>query len=229
VQGYTGRIGIVTAFREQAKRLTDRLTEALPPELIARGQLGAFTAHQFQGDARDLILLSLCLGPDMPPGSRAFLTESGNLINVAVSRARAVCHVFGNRDASLQSEIPHIVKLAQVPERTKNNPPGTSAFESPWERTLHDALRARGVEPIPQFPLAGRRLDLAVIRGARKIDVEVDGDRYHRDPSGRRQSSDLWRDHQIRSPGWQVKRFWVYQLREDLDGCVDDVIATADQ
>jgi very-short-patch-repair endonuclease len=100
-------------------------------------------------------------------------------------------------------------------------------FESPWEEQLFHALKAQGLEPIPQFPLAGRRLDLAVFGNGCKLDVEVDGDRWHRDASGRRKSSDLWRDHQIRSLGWEVKRYWVYQLREDLDGCVDDIIATA--
>ena len=226
-QGYTGSIGVVTAFAEQAKRLTDLLAVRLPSDLVARTGLGAFTAHQFQGDARDLILLSLCLGPDTPPGSRTFLAEGGNLMNVAVSRARAVCHVFGNRDAARQSGIPHLVKLVQASEPRAQDAPAAARFESPWEETLFAALKARGIDPIPQFPLAGRRLDLAVVGPRCKLDVEVDGDRYHRDPSGRRRSSDLWRDHQIRGLGWQVRRYWVYQLREDLDGCVDDIIATA--
>jgi very-short-patch-repair endonuclease len=225
-QGYTGSIGIVTPFAEQARRLTDRLPDCLPSEMITRAGLGAFTAHQFQGDARDLILLSLCLGPDTPAGSRVFLAESGNLMNVAVSRARAVCHVFGNREAARQSGIPHLVKLVQASEPRAAVDPTRAWFESPWEETLFDALKARGVDPIPQFPLAGRRLDLAVLGPRGKLDVEVDGDRYHRDASGRRNSSDLWRDHQVRGLGWQVKRYWVYQLREDLNGCVDDIIAT---
>jgi very-short-patch-repair endonuclease len=228
-QDYRGTIGIVTPFREQAKRITDRMTEKLPPDLIARGQLGAYTAHQFQGDARDLILLSLCLGPDMPPGSRTFLAESGNLMNVAVSRARAVCHVFGNRAAAEASDIPHIVKLTRAVGQAPAEALAIARFESPWEERLYHALQERGIEPIPQFPLAGRRLDLAVLRNGCKIDVEVDGDRWHRDPSGRRKSGDLWRDHQIRSLGWMVKRYWVYQLREDLDGCVDDIIVSSNR
>jgi len=227
-QDYRGAVGIVTPFREQAKRINDRITDELLPDLIARGQLGAFTAHQFQGDARDLILLSLCLGPDMPAGSRVFIAESGNLMNVAVSRARAVCHVFGNREAAEASDIPHVVKLTRAVGLKPTDTSQVARFESPWEERLYDALRVRGIEPIPQYPLAGRRLDLAVIRNGRKLDVEIDGDRWHRDPSGRRKSSDLWRDHQIRSLGWLVKRYWVYQLRENLDGCVDDIIASAD-
>lgn len=226
-QEYAGTIGIVTPFSEQAKRITDRLTSALPSDLIVRARLGAFTAHQFQGDARDLILLSLCLGPDMPAGSRAFLSDNGYLINVAVSRARAVCQIFGHRDAAEQSAIPHILKLLRAADSPSPSGDQLDRFESPWEERLYQALKDRGIEPIPQFPVAGRRLDLAIVNDLVKLDVEVDGDRYHRDPSGRRKSSDLWRDHQLRSLGWRVKRYWVYQLRENLDGCVDDIIASA--
>ncbi|SOD93254.1 AAA domain-containing protein [Caenispirillum bisanense] len=226
-QGYQGSIGIVTAFREQAKRITDLIAEAIPAEHVARSRLGAFTAHQFQGDARDLILLSLCLGPGMPQGSRSFLAESANLMNVAVSRARAVCHVFGNLEEARRSGIPHVTKLVAAAEReTSARSEGAPVFESPWEEIVHDALMKRGVATLPQFPIAGRRLDLAIICGTTKVDVEIDGDRYHRDASGRRKSSDLWRDHQLKSLGWRVKRYWVYQLREDLDGCLDDIIAT---
>jgi len=56
------------------------------------------TAHGFQGDERDLILFSLCGGPDMPDGAKTFLRENPNLFNVAVSRARAVLHIVGNRE-----------------------------------------------------------------------------------------------------------------------------------
>jgi very-short-patch-repair endonuclease len=34
---------------------------------------------------------------------------------------------------------------------------------------------------------------------------------------------DIWRDHQLRGLGWEVIRFWVYELREGMDGCVERV------
>lgn len=219
-QGYGGTVGVVTPFREQAKRLTDAITDAIPAETINRANLSAFTAHRFQGDARDVILFSLCLGPGMPEGSKAYLRESGNLLNVAVSRARAVCHVFGDRSFAADCGVPHVVALVRAMDRAGHEGCIQQSFESPWEEKLFIALREAGIEAIPQFPLAGRRLDLAIIQGKRKLDVEVDGDAFHRDVDGLRKSSDIWRDHQIRGLGWEVVRFWVYQLREDMNGCV---------
>lgn len=68
-------------------------------------------------------------------------------------------------------------------------------------------------------------MDLALIRGERRLDIEVDGDWFHRDPDGRRKMADLWRDHQLRALGWTVVRFWGYELRENLDGCVERILA----
>ena len=65
---------------------------------IKRTELLVDTAHGFQGDERDVMFFSLCCGPDMPDGSRGFITKDGNLFNVAVTRARAALRMVGNLD-----------------------------------------------------------------------------------------------------------------------------------
>jgi very-short-patch-repair endonuclease len=222
--GYEGTIGIVTPFAEQQRRINDKIMQRVPPGLREKADLRAATAHRFQGDARDVILVSLCAGEGMPSGSRAFLRDNPHLINVAVSRARAVCHVIGNDAFAAVSGIPHLERLARAAQQAATARTGTP-FESPWEERLYRALAAAGISAMPQYPIAGRRLDLAVIKGTVKLDIEVDGDRYHRDASGLRRVADLWRDRQLTGLGWQVLRFWVYELREDMDGCVGRIRA----
>ena len=227
--GYRGTIGVCTPFRAQATRISDRIAELTSPEFVDRARLVAQTAHGFQGDARDVIFFSLCLGPGSPPGSIAFLREGGNLFNVAVSRAKAVCRVVGNREAARSSGIPHVMRLVTACEVKSRNPGTSPVFESPWEERLYAALKARGIECATQYPIASRRLDLAWFgKGNLKIDIEVDGDRYHRDASGMRKVDDVWRDHQLRSLGWKVIRFWVYELREDMNRCVERVRGVID-
>ena len=225
--GYRGTIGVVTPFRQQMIRIRDILEagDSLTPDFMERVRFLAATAHGFQGDERDLILFSLCVGPDMTEGATIFLRENPNLFNVAVSRARAVLHVVGNRDWALNCGVSFIEKLAR---RTM---PGTAAartnprdpYQSPWEKVLADALTQAGVKVIPQYPIAGRFLDLAVLNPI-KIDVEVDGESVHRTAGGGRKDDDHWRDLQLQSLGWKVCRFWVYELRKDLQRCVQKVI-----
>jgi very-short-patch-repair endonuclease len=125
--------------------------------------------------------------------------------------------VVGNRAACLASGIPHLIALATpAPEPT---PPVAGLFQSPWERTLHDRLRQGGVATISQYPVLGYRLDLGI--PDLQIDIEVDGEQFHRDPvTGRRKAEDLWRDLTLQGAGWHVIRFWVFELRENLDKCM---------
>ena len=226
---FRGTLGIVTPFRQQANRLRDALFESETEfyEALDRAQVHVDTAHGFQGDERDVIVFSLCGGPDMPRGPHSFLRESGNLFNVAVSRARAVLHVVGNRDWARRCGIRHVEQLASLRER-KATPQDRGPWyphESPWEEKLYKALVEAGLEPRPQFPVSSRRLDLALVRQGDeplKIDIEVDGD-CHRNLDGTRKIDDLWRDIQIQGLGWKVMRFWTYQLREDMAGCVNKI------
>lgn len=219
----------MTPFRQQANRLQDAIFQGdIDYELLERAGVHVDTAHGFQGDERDVIILSLCAGPDMPIGSRSFLRETGNLFNVAASRARAVLHIVGNRDWARACGIKHVQNLAAPTKLLRPEPKPSLWYphESPWEKILFDALIKEGLEPKPQFPVLNRRLDLALIERTDetvKIDIEVDGD-CHRNPDGSRKIDDIWRDMQLQAMGWKVMRFWVYQLREDLDGCVKKIM-----
>lgn len=224
-QNYTGTIGVVTPFARQAELIIRTCEDRISPARRENSKLRVATSHAFQGDARDVVLISLCYGNTMPHGAAGFLRESRELINVAVSRARSVCHVFGDRDAALRASIPHLSLLARRIGSPDAERTGDDRFESPWEKRLYDALRARGLNPIPQYPLAGRRLDLGLIKGDRKLDIEVDGDTYHRDPDGFRKVSDLSRDSMVRGLGWVPVRFWVYELKNNMEACVERVIA----
>lgn len=227
---FQGTLGVVTPFRQQANRIQDALYQnGFHFNDLEKVQLHVDTSHGFQGDEKDVMIFSLCAGPNMPAGSRIFLRETSNLFNVAVSRARAVLHVLGNRAWADRCGIPHIQNLAKPARRseTQHDRSQWHPHESPWEEILYKALVAKGVDPIPQYPVSGRRLDMALVGNNephKKIDIEVDGDRYHRNRDGTRKKDDIWRDIQLQGMGWIVMRFWVYQLREDIDGCVDKIV-----
>lgn len=226
---FEGTVGVVTPFVQQKIRLYDALCQEIPLEQRMRTHLLVDTAHGFQGDERDVMVMSLCVGPDMPLGSRGFIRNTANLMNVAVSRARAVLHVVGNKSWVSQSGIPHLEKLTLSRRDTIQKGSGIQSrwhpHESPWEKVLYNALKEKGLEPEPQYHIMGRRLDMALIRDEKKkIDIEVDGDSYHRNPDGTRKRDDVWRDIQLQGADWKVMRFWVYQIRENLDDCVNKIL-----
>ena len=221
--GFDGSVGVVTPFKRQRNRLADLLTQELDDDLRLAWKLKVGTAHAFQGDERDVILVSLCCGPGIRPGTLSFVTRTENLFNVSVTRARAILHVVGNLQWAKEEGPTFIRKLATL--CTTPQPPTHRApqYESIWEQRLDEALHAAGVKTECQYPIAGRRLDLAVLKPGIKLDIEVDGETYHRAPDGGRKPDDLWRDHQLRAIGWAICRFWVYELREDMGACVQKV------
>jgi hypothetical protein len=83
-------VGIVTPFRAQ-KNL---ITALLGPD-TARVRVG--TVHTFQGGECDAIIFSLVATESMTPDGRGFFDRDENLWNVAITRARAMMLVIGDR------------------------------------------------------------------------------------------------------------------------------------
>jgi very-short-patch-repair endonuclease len=91
---------------------------------------------------------------------------------------------------------------------------------SDWELVLFRAMVAAGLKPIPQYSVEQYDLDFALIEDGRKLAVEVDGERYHRSWTGELCLRDQLRNQRLMELGWDVQRFWVYEVRDELPRCV---------
>jgi len=221
-EDFQGTVGVVTPFRAHANRVNDAVHEALAVEVLKRWRFLASTADGFQGDERDVIIFSLVGAEEMPRGSLNFLQSTSHLFNVAVSRARAILKVLGDASWANRCGIPHIQKLFEhctAPEEYEA--PRKDLIGPVWEPRLAEGLRREGLPFYQQYPACGFYLDFALFPGEGvRIDVEVDGETFHRSRGGGRKIEDIQRDIILRMAGWKVLRFWVYQLREDLNGCL---------
>ena len=218
-------LGVVTPFRAQANQITALIGESTASAHLRKLGFMVDTAHRYQGDERDVMIFSPVVSEGIQERSRGFLASTKNLFNVAITRARAELHIVGDKAACAQSGIQHLSDFVRYVEEQELNGEveESGTFESPWEEILHNALERAGIKSVSQYRFDQYRLDLAIPDANPQIDIEIDGEAWHRDIDGSRMSSDLKRDQHLESRGWRVKRFWVYELRNDLDRCVREI------
>lgn len=207
LRGNGQSVGVVTPYRAQAEQIRDAVTKVLGRDAHT---ISIDTAHRFQGDERDVILFSPVVGPSMSKGQVAFANDP-NLVNVALTRARHRLRVVGNRSACLRYPNMPIGDFATYVARLE-----ASAFDSPLELQLHEALLARGVNAIPGHRVGQYRLDLAVDPNGTKLDIECDGAPFHTNDT-----RDAARDEELRRFGWTVLRFSGRELSRNVDECAD--------
>ena len=239
--GYKGSIGVTTPFRLQAEKISDLLQRNDPKlltVLVSDHDFIADTVHKFQGDERDLMIFSAVVSDGAPQSTLGFLSSTGNLFNVAITRARAVLTVVGNLRYCFDCPVDYLREFAHYYERLSRGtlPIPDSHYEragrdypqvdnpeqvSDWEKYFYSVLYDEGIHTVPQFRADKYRLDLALIlKDGRKLDIEIDGEMYHREWNGELCYRDQLRNQRLFELGWDVKRFWVYQIRDETSECV---------
>ena len=193
--------------------------EAMERRLIICGE-----PYDFQGDERDVIFLSMVDAPEDGRGCRMIRDAAAQRrFNVATSRARDQLWLF--HSATLNDLRPECLRyrlleyclnpktesservnigfadlqrLAGDPsERQHNRPP--SPFDSWFEVDVYLRIAARQYRVIPQFEVAGYRIDLIVEGLQGRMAVECDGDKWH---GPDRYDADMARQRELERCGW---------------------------
>ena len=165
-------VGVVTPFAPQARAILSALRrEGIDTD---REGIEVATAHRFQGAERDVIYFSPVIDGRSSRQVAGFAADP-NLLNVALTRARCRLVVVGS-EAACRNHPNHLAELAMHVAKLAETP-----FDSPLERDLHAALRERGIEAEPGVAVGRYRLDLAIRRKGAMLDVECDGEPFHRE------------------------------------------------
>jgi len=189
-----------------------------------------------QGDERDVMLFSICYGPDRAGRvSMNFgpLNRQGGerRLNVAVTRARERTVVFTSlRPDQIDLGRSRQVGVAQLKSYLDyarrgmlaldaSAVPTGQAPDSPFEEEVLRILRSEGWEVHPQVGCSGYRVDLAVVDperpGAYLLGIECDGATYHSSACARER--DRLRQQVLEQLGWRFHRIWSTDWWLDRD------------
>ncbi|MBL7257308.1 DEAD/DEAH box helicase [Paractinoplanes lichenicola] len=153
----TRGIGVISPFRPQADALEAALVEAYPVERIEELGLRVGTVHAFQGSEADVVIVSLGLRPDDPPGRRRFVADP-NLFNVMVTRARrklVVVTAVEQPDGLLGEFFAYASGPRAVAQPDAEVPPG-------WAAELATELLRLDVITRPSYGVGRWTIDLCI-------------------------------------------------------------------
>jgi len=105
----------------------------VPAQKLQGAEFRCATVDGFQGQERDVILFSPCLSTSSAISAVTFVQKDLRRLSVAISRARAVAHVFGDLDYARSAKIRALARLASVATEPRRRV-GDGVFDSEWER-----------------------------------------------------------------------------------------------
>jgi very-short-patch-repair endonuclease len=126
---------------------------------------------------------------------------------------------FANYTASLNAHV----NDNTLPQYGREYPDvKTIDFISECERHLYTALYDKGLHTIPQYEVDKYCIDLALIDGNKKLAIEVGEEvEYNSEQS----YAIHLRNTRLIELGWKIIRFQPYQIRDDMEWCVNQVFS----
>ncbi|MEV6346890.1 AAA domain-containing protein [Actinoplanes sp. NPDC051851] len=183
---YDGKtLGVISLLSSsgQAAYLLDRLRDAIGEDEIQARRMRVGDAYTFQGDERDVVLVSMVVSDNDPKVAAFTKRDYHRRINVAASRARDQLWIYHSvRPGSLLADDARGKLLAYASNLSDADDvvDGAARCENDFERDVLKLLVANGYRPIPQFRIGGYRIDFVLnAPDGRRLAIECDGETYH--------------------------------------------------
>ena len=215
-------IGIISPFRAQVEQLKISVPRVLSDYMIKKHQIEIGTAHTFQGDERDIMLISWAFANNSHPQSITFI-QKPNLFNVAITRAKNKCINFVSHDIETMSEghfrnyISYIKEYLERKRALANDEIDANIYKNSFEREVADEIRKLDHHVLAGVDIAGLSADLVVDD---KFILEIDGveDKQKSNISNMKKQSILERS------GYKVKRITFREWQYSPKACLDRVL-----
>lgn len=219
----------------QSRYIAELLQEALTPAVYEARRIRCGEPAIFQGDERNVIVLSTVVAtdPDRPTGRIAAMTgvAAQRRMNVAASRACDQMWVVHSLDPDrfpAGDPRAELIRHCQAPERLSERLDQIEErCESDFERSVVRCILARGYTDVRVQEVVGRyRLDIVVHGPESRLAVECDGDRWHGEDEWHR---DRARQTVLERAGWTFVRIRGSSFYRDSDNTLEPLWAKLEE
>ncbi|HKD75530.1 MAG TPA: AAA domain-containing protein [Ktedonobacterales bacterium] len=215
-------IGILSPYSDQVKYLNKTLAARLKPRLLQEHQIEVGTAHAYQGEERDIMLLSFAVDPTSHHSAIAFLNQQ-NLFNVSITRARSRQVIFTSLDVrGLPRE--HLITgyLQYAMDLLEEDVMPASVSRDDFVGEMAQALQEQGYTTFFDYPVAGFDIPLVVTHpNGATIAIECDG--IPETQTFPDEIDPVARQAILERAGWQVHRLPYRRWVSDPAGCLTEI------
>lgn len=170
-------IGILSPFRDQSDYLRKLIEQNIDLAAIQKHQILVGTPHFFQGEERDIMLLSFALDDASHPSAFRYLSKA-DVFNVSITRARSVQHVFTSFNPSvlnpnllLSEYLAFAKEVSQKGEAIKN-----SLIQDQFMQNVLSEFHTFGCDQIYEnYQIAGLDIDIVVVKDGKTYCIDLVG------------------------------------------------------
>lgn len=216
-------IGIISPFRAQVEQLKTSVARVLSEHMIRKHRIEIGTAHTFQGDERDIMLISWAYANNSFVQSLTFL-QKPNLFNVAITRARYRMINFISKnprelpDGLLRSYLNYTQEYEIRQKAILNNEINEDFYKNTFEKEIAQCIRDLGRKVQAGVEIAGFSVDLFVDD---KIAIEIDGVEDQK----RLSSTNMKKQAILERSGYKINRITFREWHYSPKACLDRVLA----
>ena len=215
-------VGIISPFRAQVEQLKVSVSKVLSDYMIKKHQIEIGTAHTFQGDERDIMMISWAIADNSYVQSLMFM-QKPNLFNVAITRGRNKVINFISRNPR---ELPegHFRNYVSFMQEYQNRKQAMlsgeideNIYKNPLEREVAEKIRELDHKVVAGADIAGLSADLLVDN---KFVIEIDGV----EDKNTDRISNMKKQAIIERSGYKVKRITFREWHYSPKACLDRVL-----
>lgn len=166
-------IGVLSPFSSQVELLDDLIKKTFALKEIERHKLQVSTAYGFQGDERDIMLLSFAL--DNNSHSAAFRhINKHDVFNVSITRAKSMQYICHSLDIKTLKTNSILREYFQSIEGYQNQSYQNQEKDKFMLQVIQE-LNKLGVKTWEAFPVAGLKIDIIMQKSTRIFGIDLIG------------------------------------------------------
>ena len=171
---YKSTMGILSFFRDQAEYLQELIFDTFNLTQITQHQLRAGTPYSFQGEERDIMLISCAVDANSASGTYRYLNRP-DVFNVSITRARQQQWVFFSAKFDHLPNNNLLRQYLQSIQESTDKLTDQLLQRDDSIKELTNALQAQGFNIDHHYSIAGIPMDLVASLGNECIAIDLVG------------------------------------------------------